>query len=213
MKDIVRRIYLDNAATSFPKPESVYAAMDDYNRRNGAAIGRGAYRAAIEATAIIQRCRKKIAELLGAESPERILFTFNCTDSLNLALHGVVQPGDHIITSAIEHNSVLRPLSELRRKLGVEVTHIPADVTGLVDPAEFKRALRPNTKLISLVHASNVTGTIQPIADVGQIAREAGALFLVDAAQTAGHVPIDLRDLPVDILAGPGHKGLLGPLG
>lgn len=209
----MQRVYLDNAATSFPKPETVYAAMDDYNRRNGAAIGRGAYRATIEGTALVQRCRKKIAELLGAEGPERILFTFNCTDSLNLALHGLVQAGDHVITSVIDHNSVLRPLTEMRRKLGIEVTHIGADATGRVDPAEFKRALRPQTKLISLIHASNVTGTIQPIAEVGQIAREAGILFLVDAAQTAGHLPIDLRKLPVDILAGPGHKGLLGPLG
>ena len=209
----LRRIYLDNAATSFPKPESVYAAMDDYNRRNGAAIGRGAYRAAIDATAIVQRCRRKIADLLGAEGPERILFTFNGTDSLNLALHGVLQAGDHVITSVVDHNSVLRPLSELRRKLGVEVTHVGANPAGKVDPLDFKRALRPNTKLIALIHASNVTGTIQPIAAVGQIAREAGVLFLVDAAQTAGHLPIDLRNLPVDILAAPGHKGLLGPLG
>jgi cysteine desulfurase/selenocysteine lyase len=209
----LQRIYLDNAATSFPKPESVYAAMDDYNRCNGAPIGRGAYRAAIEATAVVQRCRKKIADLLGAEGPERILFTCNCTDSLNLALHGLLQAGDHVITSIIDHNSVLRPVTELRRKLGIEVTHIGADSTGKVDPLEFKHALRPQTKLISLIHASNVTGTIQPVAEVGQIAREAGVLFLVDAAQTAGHLPIDLRNLPVDLLAGPGHKGLLGPLG
>lgn len=211
--DNLKRIYLDNAATSFPKPETVYTAMDDYNRRNGAAIGRGAYRVTIEATAIVQRCRKKIADLLGAEGPERILFTFNCTDSLNLALHGLVQAGDHVITSIVDHNSVLRPLAEMRRKLGIEVTHIGADATGRVDPQEFKRALRPQTKLISLIHASNVTGTLQPVAEVGQIAREAGVLFLVDAAQTAGHLPIDLGKLPVDILAGPGHKGLLGPLG
>lgn len=210
---VLPRIYLDNAATSFPKPDSVYAAIDDYNRRNGAAIGRGAYRATIEVTGIVQRCRKKIADLLGAESPERILFTFNCTDSLNLALHGLLQAGDQVITSIIDHNSVLRPLTEMRRKLGIEVTAVGADATGKVDPLEFKRALRPQTKLISLIHASNVAGTIQPIAEVGQIAREAGTLFLVDAAQTAGHLPIDLRNLPIDILAAPGHKGLLGPLG
>jgi cysteine desulfurase family protein len=208
-----RRIYLDNAATSFPKPESVYAAMDDYNRRNGAAIGRGSYRAAIEATAIVQRCRKKIATLLAAESPDRILFTFNGTDSLNLVLHGLVHAGDHVITSIIDHNSVQRPLTEMHRKLGIEVTRIGADATGKVDPLAFKRALKPHTKLIALIHASNVTGTIQPVAEVGQIAREAGVLFLVDAAQTAGHLPIDLGKLPIDILVGPGHKGLLGPLG
>jgi cysteine desulfurase family protein len=209
----VRRIYLDNAATSFPKPDVVYAAMDDYNRRVGAAIGRGAYRTTIEGTAIVQRCRKRIADLLGAESPERIFFTFNCTDSLNLALHGLLQAGDHVITSNVDHNSVQRPLTELRRRLGIEVTRVAADPTGRVDPADIKRALRPQTKLICLIHASNVTGAIQPVAEVGRIAREAGVLFLVDAAQTAGHLPIDLRSLPVDLLAGPGHKGVLGPLG
>lgn len=209
----MHRIYLDNAATSFPKPESVYAAIDGYNRRNGAPIGRSAYGAAVEAAAIVQRCRKKIADLFGAESPERIVFTFNGTDSLNLALHGLLGAGDHVVTSQVEHNSVLRPLGELRRKLGVETTVVAADGTGAIDPAEFQRALRPNTRLVALIHASNVTGAIQPIADVGQIARNAGALFLVDAAQSAGHLPIDLRELPVDLLACPGHKGLLGPLG
>ena len=187
--------------------------MDDYNRRNGAAIGRGAYRASIEATGAVQQCRSKIAELLGAEGPGRILFTFNCTDSLNIALHGVIRQGDHVITSILDHNSVQRPLTEMQRTLGIEVTLIGADITGKVDPIEFKRALRPQTKLIALVHASNVTGAIQPIVEVGQIARDAGVLFLVDAAQTAGHLPISLQNLPIDILAGPGHKGLLGPLG
>lgn len=209
----LQRIYLDNAATSFPKPEAVYLAMDEYNRRNGAAIGRGSYRTTIEATQIVQRCRQKLAELLGAEGPERILFTFNCTDSLNTALHGSLRAGDHVITSVIDHNSVQRPLMEMRRTLGIEITRISADATGLVDAIEFKRALRPRTKLISLIHASNVTGTIQPIAEVGKIAREAEVLFLVDAAQSAGHLPIDVKTLPIDILAAPGHKGLLGPLG
>lgn len=207
------RIYLDNAATSFPKPDAVWAAVDDYNRRLGSAIGRGAYRAGVKATAIVDRCRRKIAELFKAESPDRIIFTFNGTDSLNLALHGAVRAGDHVVTSVMDHNSVLRPLGELRRRAGIEVTHVAADGTGLVDPAAVRRALRPNTRLVALVHASNVTGTIQPIAEVGRIAREAGALFLVDAAQSAGVLPIDLSALPIDLLACPGHKGLLGPLG
>jgi cysteine desulfurase / selenocysteine lyase len=167
----------------------------------------------VDATAIVHRCRKKVAELLGAEGPDRIIFTYNGTDSLNLALHGLLQAGDHVITSAIEHNSVLRPLAELRRRLGIEITRVVADATGLVDPAEIKRALRPNTKLVALIHASNVTGTIQPVAAAGEIARDARALFLVDAAQTAGHLPIDVRDLPCDLVACPGHKGLLGLLG
>lgn len=187
--------------------------MDDYNRRVGAAMGRGAYRSAVEAAGILQRCRKKIADLLKAEDPERIVFTFNGTDSLNVALHGLLQSGDHVITSVLEHNSVVRPLSELRLKKGIEITRVGTDAAGKVDPAEFQRALRPQTKLIALIHASNVTGTVQPIADVGTIARKAGVLFLVDAAQTAGHLPIDISTLPVDMLACPGHKGLLGPLG
>lgn len=208
-----RRIYFDNAATSFPKPEAVYVAVDDYNRRIGAAVGRGAYRSTIEVTDIVTRCRKKIAELLGAGAPDRIVFTFNGTDSLNLAIHGLLRSGDHVVTSEVDHNSVQRPLRELRRKLNIEVTRVPADPEGKTDPADFRRALRPNTRLIVLIHASNVTGTIQPIADVGEIARKAGVLFLVDAAQTAGHLPIDVKNLPLDLLACPGHKGLLGPLG
>jgi cysteine desulfurase family protein len=207
------RIYLDHAATSFPKPEAVYQAMDDYHRRLGVAVGRGAYRQALEVQGVVDRCRKQAAALLGAESPERIVFTFNGTDSLNLAIHGLLEAGDHVITSVVEHNSVLRPLRELQTHLGIEVTYLPADGTGLVDLADLRPALRARTKLIILTHASNVTGTVQPIAEAGRLAREAGVLFLVDAAQTAGHLPIDLQELPIDLLACPGHKGLLGPLG
>ncbi|MEX1096960.1 MAG: aminotransferase class V-fold PLP-dependent enzyme [Planctomycetales bacterium] len=208
-----RRIYLDNAATSFPKPEGVYAAMDRYNRELGAAVGRSAYRAALDVQRTVDACRRRAAELFNAESPERIVFAFNGTDALNIALHGLLDAGDHVVTSAIEHNSVLRPLRELNRRRGVEVTHVAADRAGRVEPADIRAALHPNTKLVALIHASNVTGTIQPIAEAGEIAHAAGALFLVDAAQSAGHLPIDLRKLPVDLLACPGHKGLLGPLG
>ncbi|MSR57215.1 MAG: aminotransferase class V-fold PLP-dependent enzyme [Planctomycetaceae bacterium] len=207
------RIYLDNAATSFPKPESVYVAVDHYQRHVGAAVGRGVYRASLDVTAIVNRCRSKLAELLGAESPERIVFTCNATDSLNLALHGLLGPGDHVVTSTIEHNSVLRPLCKMRERMGIKVTSVQADGTGQVDPNDFRKAITQRTKLVALMHASNVTGGIQPIAEVGEMARAAGALILVDAAQTAGHVPIDLRMLPVDLLACAGHKGLLGPLG
>ncbi|MBT4868170.1 MAG: aminotransferase class V-fold PLP-dependent enzyme [Planctomycetaceae bacterium] len=207
------RIYLDNAATSWPKPAAVYDAVDDYNRNLGVAVGRGAYRQAGEVQGIVDRCRKHAADLLGAESWDRIVFTFNGTDSLNLALHGLVNAGDHVVTSDIEHNSVLRPLRELSRRLGVETTFVSADRTGLIDPTTVRDALRPNTKLVAITHASNVTGTIQPIAEIAAIAREAGVLCLVDAAQSAGHLPIDLKNLPVDLLACPGHKGLLGPLG
>ncbi len=207
------RIYLDNAATSFPKPEAVYDAVDKYNRKLGVSVGRGAYRQAMDVQGAVNRCRKRAADLFRAESPERIIFTFNGTDSLNLALHGLLEKGDHVVTSVVEHNSVLRPLRELRMCREIEVTYVDADRSGRVEPVEFRAALRPNTKLIALIHASNVTGTLEPIADVGEIARDAGVLFLVDAAQSAGHVPIDLNRLPIDLLACPGHKGLLGPLG
>lgn len=207
------RCYLDNAATSWPKPDSVLAAMDRYHRELGVAAGRGATRAAAEVDSVIARCRLRAARFFNAESPDRIIFTFNGTDSLNLAIHGLLRPGDHVIASTLEHNSVLRPLSELRQRIGIKTTLIESESDGRVEPAKVKAALRANTKLIALVHASNVTGVIQPIDDVGAIARKAGAVFLVDAAQTAGHLPIDVRNSPIDLLACPGHKGLVGPLG
>lgn len=206
-------IYLDNAATSFPKPACVYEAMNRYHRELGVAVGRGAYRQAVEVSAEVQKCRQRAAQLLNAESPERIIFTFNGTDSLNLAIQGTLSPGDHVITSVLEHNSVLRPLRELQRDRQIEISLVPEDENGVVDPDEFRKALRPNTRLMALMHASNVTGAIQPCAEVGKIARDRGVVYLVDAAQTAGHVPVDVQDLSADLLACPGHKGLLGPLG
>ncbi|QDT45104.1 putative cysteine desulfurase [Gimesia alba] len=206
-------IYLDNAATSFPKPESVYTAIDHYNRHVGAPIGRGAYHKSIALQSDIDLCRKLAAELLGAARPEEIAFTFNGTDSLNTIIHGVLKPGDHVVTSDVEHNSVLRPLQTLKERWGLESTFIPANESGVVEAAAFREAIRDNTRLIILNHASNVTGSIQPVNDVGEIARNAGVLFLVDAAQTAGHLPINVSQMPVDFLACPGHKGLLGPLG
>ncbi len=208
----VQRIYLDNAATSYPKPAGVAAAVDRAIKDEGAAEGRSSTRAAQRVHDVIARCRQRVAKLLGASNADRIVFTFNGTDSLNLALHGVLRPGDHVVTSAVEHNSVLRPLRNLRDR-GVEVTYVAGDQVGRVNPDEFQRAIRKNTRLVALVHASNVTGTIQPIERVGEMARAAGAFFLVDAAQTAGHLPIDISQSPIDLLAAPGPKGLLGPLG
>lgn len=207
------RIYLDNAATSFPKPDGVYAAVDDYNRRLGTAVGRSAYRHAVEVQSIVERCRKRAADFFRAPDPDHVIFTFNGTDSLNLALQGVLEPGDHVVTSVAEHNSVLRPLATLHARNGIEVTYVRVEKSGRVDPAVFRSAMTPKTKLVALLHASNVTGAIQPIADVGQLARDHGALFLTDAAQSAGHLLIDVREMPVDLVACPGHKGLLGPLG
>jgi len=206
------RIYLDNAATSFPKPESVYATIDDYNRRLGAAAGRGAYGSAVEASEIVRRCRRNLATLLNAESPDRLAFAFNGTDALNTALHGLLKPGDHVVTTAVEHNSVLRPLRMLSER-GVQVSVVPCDASGTVSAKDVHAAVLSETRLIVVSHASNVTGTIQPVHEIVEIAKEAGVLTLLDAAQTAGHLPIDLHGLQVDLLATSGHKGLLGPLG
>jgi cysteine desulfurase/selenocysteine lyase len=207
------RIYLDQAATSWPKPECVYRAVDDYQRKLGAAAGRSAYSEAVEVAQSVQRARTAVARLIGAEHPSSVVFTFNGTDSLNVAIHGVLARGGHVVTSVAEHNSVLRPLRALEHAGAIDVTRIAVDRDGVVDADQVRRVLRPNTRLIALTHASNVTGTIQPVVEVGRIARNAGVLFLVDAAQTAGELPIDVHELQVDLLAAPGHKGLLGPLG
>jgi cysteine desulfurase family protein len=207
------RIYLDNAATSWPKPAAVCAAVDAYQRACGAAVGRGATRRGMDLQRIVDRCRARAARLLGAESPERIVFTFNGTDGLNLALHGLLRSGDHVVTSVMEHNSVLRPLRTLQERDGVQVDYVAADEAGVVRAEDIRAAVTSSTRAIVLVHASNVTGAIQPAAEAGAIARECGALFVLDAAQSAGHVPIDVNELQVDVLACSGHKGLLGPLG
>jgi len=206
------RIYLDNAATSWPKPEAVYAVVDDYQRNIGAPTGRSGYAEAAQVARDVETARRKVARILGVRTHSQLIFGFNGTDALNLALHGLLHLGDHVVTSVVEHNSTLRPLFSLERE-GVRVTRVGCDAEGLVDPAAIRDALRPETRLVALSHASNVTGAIQPIEEVGQIAKAAGAMFLVDAAQTAGHLPIQAEDLPVDLLAASGHKGLLGPLG
>ena len=213
MNSANHRIYLDNAATTWPKPESVYAAVDRYQREIGAPNGRSGYREAIEANAIVERARQGVAELMGADDPLQIVFGSNGTDVLNLAIRGVVRPGDHVVTTVCDHNSVLRPLRALGEQAGVEVSYVPCNAEGLVSPDEVRAALRPNTRLVAVVHASNVTGAIQPIEAIGRIVREHGALFLVDAAQSLGHVPLDVSQFEVDLVAAPGHKGLLGPLG
>jgi cysteine desulfurase family protein len=207
------RIYLDNAATSWPKPEAVYRAVDEFQRHSGAPAGRGAYAEAIETQRRIAQCRTAIASLIGAAGPDRIVFGFNGTDVLNIALHGFLRPGDHVVTSVVEHNSVLRPLRWLAQQRDIAATYVGCDAVGVVDADDIADALQPHTRLIALTHASNVTGAIQPIADVGRIAGEREIVLLVDAAQSLGHVPIDVNALNIGLLAASGHKGLLGPLG
>src|SRR6476646_64944 len=208
-----RRIYLDNAATSWPTPEAVYKAVDHYLREIGAPNGRSGYSHAQESNRIVDRARRGVAALIGAREPSQVVFGFNCTDVLNMAIRGVVRPGDHIVTTVCEHNSVLRPLRALSEEANVEVTYVPCDGQGYVSPDDVRTALRPDTRLVAVNHASNVTGAIHRIDAIGRVVRESDALYLVDAAQSLGHVPIDVRSFEVDLLAAPGHKGLLGPLG
>lgn len=207
------RLYVDNAATSYPKPPDVVAAVTRYLSDNGSPAGRGAYRQALEVERELAECRRLLAELFGAPRASAVIFTSNGTDSLNTAILGLCRPGDHVIASTWEHNSVLRPLRMLADTRGVEVTLLEPDAQGLVTPEVIRTALRPQTRLVCLQHANNVVGTVQPIAEVGQVVRAHGAFYLVDAAQSAGHLPLDLSGMSIDLLACPGHKGLLGPLG
>ena len=205
-------IYLDNAATSHPKPEAVYKKMDEVLRHVSANPGRSGHRLAIEADRAIFDARESIARLFNIEHTDRIIFTPNATGALNLAITGLLKPGDHCITTSMEHNSVVRPLKFLSLA-GVEVTKVPVSREGAIDPDDIGASIKENTKLVAFTHASNVIGTITPAKDVIDTAHGKGVLCLLDAAQTAGTVPIDVEELGVDFLACPGHKGLYGPQG
>ncbi|NOY43722.1 MAG: aminotransferase class V-fold PLP-dependent enzyme [Planctomycetes bacterium] len=207
------RIYLDNAATSWPKPEVVYTTIDSYQRTIGAAAGRAGYEHAQLAQRTVENTRTACAQFLGIADPRQLSFTSNGTDALNLAIHGLLRSGDHVVTTVCEHNSVLRPLNHQVLNNGVTVTYVNCDSEGFVDPDEIAQAIQPNTRFVSVIHASNVTGAIQPIAEISRLAHERDTQMLVDAAQTAGCLPIDVEQLGIDILATGGHKGLLGPLG
>jgi cysteine desulfurase family protein len=206
-------IYLDNAATSFPKPEAVYRAIEEFARVSGGNPGRAGHRLAVEAEAMIDDTRRLAARLFGAPRPERIVFCLNATDALNMAIKGVVRPGDHVITSVLEHNSVNRPLNRLEHDGVITLTRLPATGDHLIDPDGVTGAWTSRTRLVAVTHASNVTGTIQPVGALGRIVRERGGLLLVDAGQSAGVVPVDVASDLIDLLAFTGHKGLLGPTG
>src|SRR5437868_5254282 len=206
-------IYLDNAATSFPKPEEVYRAMDHFARHDLANPGRAGHKMALAAERALDDGRHRLNQFFHGEGPERFIFTLNGTDALNMAFKGVLTDGDHVITTDLEHNSVSRPLRQLELDGRVGVTRVPADGGGTIDPDAVRRAVTPRTRLIAVTHASNVLGTVQPVAAIGRLARERDLLFLVDAAQTAGVLPIDVQALAIDLLAFPGHKSLLGPTG
>lgn len=206
-------IYLDNAATSFPKPEAVYQALDAFARHDLANPGRAGHKMALAAERALDDCRHLLNQMFHGEGPERFIFTLNCTDALNMAFKGVLQPGDHVITTDLEHNSVSRPLRAMELAGKISLTRVVADAGGTVDPDAIKRAVTPKTRLIAMTHCSNVLGTVQPIREIGGFSRTKEILFLVDAAQTAGVIPIDIQAMFIDLLAFPGHKSLLGPTG
>jgi len=205
-------IYMDNAATSWPKPECVYAAAYNCMKKYGANPGRSGHRMSLQAGNIILYAREMLCRLFLAKDPFRMIFTSNATESLNLAIKGVLKSGDHVVTTCMEHNSVIRPVKQLEAA-GITNTFVKSDSQGRIDPQDVKKAIIPQTRLIVTTHASNVTGTILPINDIGKIAKEHGILYLLDAAQTAGCIPMDFSKLPVDMVAFPGHKCLLGPQG
>ncbi|MBI5902121.1 MAG: aminotransferase class V-fold PLP-dependent enzyme [Deltaproteobacteria bacterium] len=205
-------IYLDNAATSFPKPEAVYARVDDILRRISGSPGRASHRMAIEAGRVVFNAREALARLLGTPDSSRIAFTKNATEAVNIALKGILRPGDHAVTTSFEHNSVVKTLGRLEKD-GVSVTKVRPDGEGLVRPADILGAIRKETKLVTVVHASNVFGTIEPVDEIGRGCGERGVYFMVDAAQTIGAVPVNIGDMEVDIIAATGHKALFGPQG
>lgn len=206
-------IYLDNAATSFPKPPQVIRAMTDALQNFGANPGRGGHQLALQAGRMVEKCREAAASLLGVSSPERVIFTRNCTESLNIAITGILHKGDEVICSHGEHNAVMRPLERFVSRGDITVKLLRPDERGVLSPDTLRRAITSRTGLVIICHASNVTGVIQPVPELGAVCREQGIPFLVDAAQTAGVLDVTLDNLNADMIAMPGHKGLLGPHG
>ncbi|NLV77384.1 MAG: aminotransferase class V-fold PLP-dependent enzyme [Tissierellia bacterium] len=205
-------IYFDNAATSFPKPNIVYDSILKAMKEYGANPGRSGHKLALKLGREIFKTRELISKLFNIDNPMNIVFTFNCTESLNIGIKGILKKGDHVITTSMEHNSVLRPLMDLKKE-GVEVTIVKGDSKGRINPEDIEKSIKKNTKLIITTHVSNLTGTIMPIERIGKIAKENGVYYLVDAAQSAGIYDIDVKKMNIDILAFPGHKSLLGPQG
>ncbi len=206
-------IFLDNGATSFPKPEEVYTFMDSFYRNSGVNPGRSGYDLCMETGELVDKTREMLTRFFGGKDPNRLCFSYNSTDALNLVINGVLKEGDHAIATTIEHNSVLRPLYHLYKYNGVEVDYIPFDGKGFVDPDEFPKKFKKNTKLVIVNHASNVIGTIQPIKEIGKHCRKNGIPFVIDASQSAGKIPIDIEEMNVDVVVFTGHKSLLGPTG
>lgn len=205
-------VYLDNAATTFPKPPEVIQSMCEFYQTRGVNPGRTGFDLALEAEQTIADTRAALTELLGGTHPDRLVFSHNVTDALNLVISSVLEPGDHAVTTCLEHNSVLRPMY-FQAAHGIDVDFVPFDGNGYVDPAAIAERLRPNTKMVVVNHGSNVIGTVQPVAEIGELCRQRGVLFVVDAAQTAGLIPVDAAGMRIDIVCFTGHKSLYGPTG
>jgi cysteine desulfurase family protein len=206
-------IYLDNSATAFPKPEEVYHFMDRFYRDNGVNPGRSGFDAAIATGELVHETRKILTQLFNGDDPNRLTFSYNASDSLNMVIQGLAEKGDHVVTTMLEHNSVLRPLYHLECNGVIEVTHVPFDERGYISPEDIRSAVRPNTKMVIVNHSSNVLGTIQPIGEIGKICKEMGVYFIVDGSQSAGAVPVDLKAMGIDVFVFTGHKCLMGPTG
>jgi cysteine desulfurase family protein len=206
-------IYADQASTSWPKPEVVYKTVDNFLRHLGGNPGRSGHGHSIQAMRVVLDARESLTQLFGAADPREIVFTLNATDALNMAIKGMLQQGGHVVTTSMEHNSMMRPLVGLAEAGVITLTEVQAGREGRVSVEDMAAAIRPETVLVAMTHASNVVGAIQPVAEVGAIAKRHGVTFLVDAAQTAGALPIDVREANIDLLAFAGHKGLLGPQG
>ena len=206
-------IYLDNGATSCPKPDEGYTFMDSFYRNFGVNPGRSGYDLCMETGDLVDKTRKLITDFINGNDPNRLCFSYNSTDALNLIIFGILKQGDHAITSTLEHNSVLRPLYHQNKFNGVEIDHVPFGTNGFIDPDDIKNKIKANTRLVIINHASNVIGTIQPLEAIGRICRERGVTFAIDASQSAGKVPIDMEQHHIDIIAFTGHKSLLGPTG
>lgn len=206
-------IYLDNAATSFPKPKEVADAVYDFMINNGTSSGRGSYKKAMQSDYIVYECRKLIGNLFNFDDPKKVVFTSNVTDSLNIAIRGILKENDHVITSSLEHNAVWRCLKTLEKDINIKIDTVECSKDGITNPEDIKKYIRKDTALIVFTQASNVLGTIQPVKEIGKIARENNIVFLVDAAQSAGAMKIDIKEDNIDILAFTGHKSLLGPMG
>ncbi len=206
-------IFLDNGATSFPKPDEVYTFMDSFYRNSGVNPGRSGYDLCMETGELVEDTRRRITEFFNGKDPNRLCFSYNSTDALNLIINGMLKEGDHALTTTLEHNSVLRPLYHLWKYSGVEVDYIPFNSNGFVDPDDFPKKFKKNTKLVIINHASNVIGTIQPLKEIGKHCRKRGIPFAIDASQSAGKIPIDMEEMNLDIVAFTGHKSLLGPTG